>query len=346
MAKKTPKSGGAPVLDIWSDEHLAEAPAKNSAAVQLSEKWVHAIRNYTKIAVWSSPVMALLLLVIYSGMGTAVIPKSQAINNQVDSAGKSAAILAENAWMGAVPSPLDGGKITSWNGFDVKKQAKVSDKVAKALVMPDYTVEIHHFTLTDSQGIGYTSDVAVAVNKVSGAAAISSPSLTPIAPSADGFASQGAWFGLKAASASESVNASVAAWAKAFTAGNPTVLLQTVGDPATNHAYMPLTGVSAVTSDVIGAGQVPVLTADGIVSDAPAKTLIVQVQLQLTWGSAEPVGAGSGHGSSLITYDLLVEKSDTAAPVVVAWGGAGSGPDLKPYGNAIVDRSITIEGSK
>lgn len=342
MAKKQPK--GPPATDIWADDQLAEVPAKNSGAVQLSERWVRSIRTYTKVSVWSAPVMALLLLVIYSNMGTAVPVKAHTITNQVDSPGKSAAIIAENQWIDSQPAPLNGGKIVAWDGFDVKKVPKTDEKLAKAIKVVDYTIEIHHFTLTDSQGLDYTSDLAIAISAVNGAMPVSTPSLTPIAPAAQGWASSGTWYGLQDSPPTEATIAAVNGWAKAFTSGDPTTLRLNVSDPAANHSYVPLTGVSGVEAGSITGGSVPILDQNDNVSKATPKILIVQVQLKLTWTAAAEVPAGGNTGNALITYDLLVEKADTAAPVIVAWGGAGSGPDLIRYGNAIIDRTITATG--
>lgn len=345
MAKK-PKTrrGSVPVSDLWSDDQLVEAPAKNSAAYQLSERWTRSIRTYTKVAVWSSPVIALLLLVIYSESGQQVVPDKVVVTNQVDSAGKSAAIIAENAWMDSDPSPLNGGEIVAWNGFDVKKPAKIVVALEEVTIAPAYAIEVHYFTLTDAQGFDYASEISIGVSKTDGARPLSTPSLTPIPPAAGGWETSGAWYGLQSAEASKAVTATVEAWSQAFTSGDPTALGQNVQDPKANHAYMPLTGVSAVESTVISAGSIPVLTADGQPSEVAPKTIVVQIQLKLTWAGVAPSTTGSGN--SVITYDLLVEKADTASPVVVAWGGSGSGTSLKPYGNAVVDRSLEVAGSE
>jgi hypothetical protein len=282
--------------------------------------------------------MAILLLVLYSESGQDIVPEKVVITNQVDSAGKSAAIIAENAWINSLPSPLNGGEIVAWNGFDVKKPAKVTVALEEVTVAPDYAIEVHYFTLTDAQGFDYTSEISIGVSKANGSRALSTPSLTPIPPAAGGWGSAGAWYGLRSADPSAAVTATVEAWSRAFTSGDPTVLGQIVADPKANHAYMPLTGVSAVESAVISAGSVPELDADGRPSTEAPETIVVQIQLKLTWAGA-PVST-TGSGNSVITYDLLVEKADTASPVVVAWGGSGSGTSLKPYGNAVVDRSL------
>ena len=336
--------------DIWDDNNLAEKPAKASAAVGFSEKKIKAIRGYTKLSLWSFPVTAIMLVVVFSGMGNAPDVKPTVITNQVDSAGKSAAIVEVNTWLDAVPAPIVGGSVVAWNGFDTEKPVKVPDELDRIVTTPSYKIEVHHFTLVDSKGSRYTSDVAVAVDKASGTTPIGSPSLSPIAPSADGWASDGPWYGLKTETASDPVTVAINQWAKAFTSGDPKVLRSIVGDPTASHSYMPLVGVSKVEATFVRGGSVPVLNKDGSPSDAKPQVLIAQVQLQLTWGTDPNAPAADGapggvqpQGSSLITYDLLIQKANTAAPVVVAWGGAGSGPHLKPYSQAVVDRTLTTE---
>jgi hypothetical protein len=328
--------------DIWSDEHLAEQPSKTSKAVVLSERWIRVIRTYTKVSVWAFPVVAVVVLTLWSNAATVVDEPPAVITNQVDSAGKSAAILAVNSWMSAEPSPLSGGRIIAWNGFDVKDVPPVPAELERDIVNPTYTLEIHHFTLSDGQGITYLSDVAIAVDKVSGTSAVTTPSLSPVMPSATGWASSGTWYGLQSAPTNEAITVAIDQWARAFASGDPGVLRSIVGDGDATHSYMPLHGVSGVTAQFVAGGSVPKVV-QGVVSDDPAETIVAQVQLQLTWTAAPPVGIGQGSGNSQVTYDLLIQGANTAAPVVVAWGGPGSGTTLEAYDQAIIDRSLEQE---
>jgi hypothetical protein len=325
--------------DIWSDEHLAEQPAKTSKAVVLSERWIRVIRTYTKMSVWAFPVVAVVVLSLWSNASNAVETPPVVITNQVDTAGKSAAILAVNSWMSSKPAPLNGGQIIAWNGFDVKDAKPVPAELERDIIDPTYEVEIHHFTLSDAQGYTYLSDVAVAVDEVEGTSAVTTPSLSPVMPSADNWATSGTWYGLQAAPSTDAITVAIDQWARAFASGDPAVLRSIVGDGDATHSYMPLYGVSGVTTQFIAGGSVPKIV-QGAVSDDPATTIIAQVRLQLTWTDAPAVGIGQGTGDSTVTYDLLINGADTAAPVVVAWGGPGSGTTLAPYDQAIIDRSI------
>lgn len=338
MPKTRTKRSAQP--DIWADEHLAEAPSPKSTAVRLSDKWQRVVRTYTKVSVFSFPIFAIVVLSLWSDVNAPVPVDTQKVANQVDSAGKTAAILAMNEWLDAKPAPLVNGRVVAWNGFDTKPKPKIDKALERDIVSPEYTIEVHHFTLVDGSGFSYTSEVAVAVDQVNGTSALSTPSLSPVAPAATGWDSSGTWFGLKTEQASEDVNVAVNQWAKAFTSGDPAVLRSTVGDGDPAHSYMPLTGVSGATPTVLAAASVPVIE-DGVVSKKAAKQLIVQVRVQLEWAATGPAVPGDQNGDSSITYDLLIDKADTATPVVVSWGGAGSGTSLKAYDQAITDRELT-----
>ena len=58
----------------------------------------------------------------------------------------------------------------------------------------------------------------------------------------------------------------------------------------------------------------------------------VSLTMTLPWNGQ---GADDSGAQTLATYDLLVTGADTAAPRVVAWGGAGTGPTLSAYDNAV-----------
>jgi hypothetical protein len=354
VASKNSKRAAAEADDIWADHNVAEKPAKNSEAVRLSERWVRTIRGYTKLSVWAFPVMAIIMLVIYTETGNTTVAETQTITNQVNSPGKDAAIIAANTWIESVPAPILGGKILSWNGFDLQPKVTVADSLKRDVTTPEYDVEIHHFTVIDNRGQQYTSDVAVAVSAVNGAIALGTPSLNPIAPSATGWAGSGAWYGLERAPQPDAVTAAITAWARAFVSGDPDELRLAVGDNDPSHSYVPLTGVTSVVPSIVAVAAVPVLRSDGTKSDAPATQLVVQIQLRIIWKETNQVAYETDadgipiipdsvqtRGDSLITYDLIIDRADGAAPQIVAWGGAGSGQQLTPYSNAVIDREIT-----
>ncbi|WP_159600029.1 hypothetical protein [Agromyces humi] len=341
MAKKNRHS-------IWDDTNLVEAENTRSKPVQSSETSRRFVRGYTKLATYSFPLVLVMLGVIWTDMPTPEDFVQAEASEQIDSPGKAEALLAQDAWLESVPAPLSNGRVLSWDGFDVVPEPKLDEVVAKAVTTPEYDIELHHFTLVDGAGNRYLSDVAVAVTEKEGATALSTPSLSPIAPAASGWATNGAWYGLKSATPSDAVRVAVSDWAVAFTSGDAEVLGQRVGDEAENHEYMPLYGVASVEANVVSAASVPVVE-DGTVSDAKPKQLVAQVELKLTWlgpdGKPQESVVGGGHGNSVITYDVLINAANTKAPKVVAWGGPGTGTSLKEYQNAVVDRELTEAGN-
>jgi len=107
-------------------------------------------------------------------------------------------------------------------------------------------------------------------------------------------------------------------WAHAYATGSPSQLALTVGDPNALDHYTPLSGVSQVQS----------VTVDFSYSNPKANTgqSLLEVTLTVSMNHvSQPVQ---------LTYDLLVERTNSAAPTIVAWGPPGSGPSLTPYQNA------------
>lgn len=332
---------------LWADDQLDEKPNRKSGPVELSEKWIRIIRGYTKVSVWSFPLVAVLLIMTMDTGGEVVAPTVSTVN-QVDSPGKAAAVIEMNEWMDAVPAPIRGGKIVSWNGYDSKTPPKIAESLEDEIRAVAYNVETHHFIVMDDTGNRYSSDVAVAVSADDGAVALGSPSLTPIAPPATGWASEGAWFDVVDATANEDVGPTVQEWAKAFTSGDPKTLRLYVGDPDSAHSYVPLTGVESYTAEPSDAAAIPVIE-DGVIKAGDPEQIILRVTLQLLWKGAialdddgRPIPQDE-HGDNTISYDVLVDKANTASPKIVAWGGAGSGTSLEPYSNAVINREIQAQ---
>jgi hypothetical protein len=104
-------------------------------------------------------------------------------------------------------------------------------------------------------------------------------------------------------------------WATVFTTGTPSALALAVGDPNSSHHYSPLHGVTAMQSaEVLDYYSPP-----------NSSTAYAEVDLTVTErGVSKPV---------TLIYDVLIERPDSSAPAVSAWGPPGSGPTLVPYQN-------------
>jgi hypothetical protein len=116
---------------------------------------------------------------------------------------------------------------------------------------------------------------------------------------------------------------SVQGWANAFTSGSSSALALSVGDPNSGDHYVPLRGISQATSTIEFYAPL----------NKKSTAAIAEVNLDIVW-SGEKIATNSNSNSNY-TFDILIERPLSAAPVVVAWGPPGSGPQLKPYQNAI-----------
>ncbi|WP_292716920.1 hypothetical protein [Microbacterium sp. 13-71-7] len=250
-------------------------------------------------------------------------PKAVTSATVNSSTGKAVASAALKAWMSAEPSPVPGGVLLSWDGFD-----SIAAGVTQSSSDPGANAgELHHFSIAvpgRDATLYYDATVLVSVDSKLGAIAVGAPALLPVAPAAQTGWSSAIWAGFKTTTTSGPVKDAVSAWAKAFTA-SPADLRLAVGDPNDAHAYMPLAGAQIADVQVTNtAGKV---LNDGI----ETKTLLVRATVNITWAEGT---------SSPMTYDLLVESANTAAPRVTAWGGAGTGPSLKAYQNAVSGRDV------
>lgn len=257
------------------------------------------------------------------------------------SVGKASAIAEMNSWLASTPAPLPGGSIVSWDGYTVlTKPTKVSDGDS---TVPAYDTEVDEFTLS-AAGVTYTSTVLVNIDTTHGlAAVVGTPSLMPKTTGTSTALTSGSvvWPGYTPVSASDSVSSAVSTWAKAFVSGDSNQLLQVTGDPTQGDLYVPLSGASSVSDVSVSAAGVPTPKSGDQAPQDPAE-IIARVTFSVDWSGAQ---ADTRTQQALVTYDVLVERANTASPVVVAWGGAGSGPTLTKYGNAINGATVQSTGT-
>ena len=321
--------------DLWDTpseyvENLAAPAVKNRARKQQLMR-----RSLLTVAFGGVPLMLLVGFASLTPPEAALTTSSDSVSVN-DSRGKSAAITAMNAWIGAEPRPLPGGRLISWDGYEtLAPELTANDKLK--LTDVTYQVEIHRFTVATGSGdktAFFESSVEVLVDDVLGAKATGFPSLLPVLPSStNAWPSETLWLNYPSSSAPKPVASAVNAWAVAYASGSPDALRLAVGDPSSEHSYLPLSGVSTATATVIGAAPVPVSGKGAVPTQ-----MLVRVSLAVTWaGQAEVDGQ-----LPEIAYDLLIDGADTAAPRVVSWGGAGSAPKLTPYSTAFDGADIVL----
>src|SRR5699024_1130015 len=166
------------------------------------------------------------------------------------------------------------------------------------------------------------------------------------APAASGVSAQALWPGAMSVSASEAVEQAINQWAKTFVGGEPRDLRLVVGDPVATHSYMPMVGAEFHSSEVTEATVQPEMyTPEGQVPPDPEQ-IVVRVELTILWDEEDELDdRGDVRELQVISYDVLVDRANTAAPQVVAWGGAGSGPTLEAYQNAVDGRELVMSST-
>lgn len=261
--------------------------------------------------------------------------------SQLTSETKSKAMLAVRDWLGQSPSPLPGGTLLSWDGVDIQAKPELITNPDNNQVTEKQGLQLHHLTVAAATGQVFDTTVQVAYSPFRGVQAIGMPTLIPRAPDEKAaFPNLKSWPDLKPVNASESVTQAISAWVKAYTSGDPNALRLAVHDQAENRSYVPLKGATASDIQVsdVAAGRNEKIDA----SDSSAKpgTVIARVTFSVQW-EGHPLERGQI--PSQVSYDVLVQDADKAAPAVVAWGGVGTGPDLTAFMNAIENRKISSD---
>ena len=331
MARKQPPSGASDWLSSAD-----ELPRETQIVYKDRQRRQWWYRLAIKGAVFSIPVIAILLIIVFGSMSR---PAAVTATESVNTESRSAATIAVRSWLSANPSPVPGtGSIVSWNNAVRVKKPVQSDQDAKRNPLPAYDTDVQNFTVVDGNGQTYSVDVQVAVDPKTGSHVIGTPSLAPI-PGDPAQAPTGApWIGLHSVGAPAAVTTAVNAWAEAYTSGKADTLAQAVGDSDPKDTFVPLGGVKSHSISITSAAWLP--TADEAKAGAVTSDLMVaRVNLSVVYlGQTPPTHDNPG---TFISYDLLIKKANTAAPVVVAWVGPGLGTTAKEYTNAVRDRVAT-----
>lgn len=314
----------------WEDPEVRVNPdAPAVAKADRQQKWLR--RALLTIAFGGVPAMVFLGLSMYQqstadASGAGVSDTSIVAN---DSSGKAAAISALAEWIGASPSPLPGAVVLSWDGYTVEEppMPEDGDETKRAT----YAFERHAFTVQRGSTF-FRASVEVAVDAIVGAEVTSAPSLIPIPP-VDRVSGVDAWFATSSATVTPQMEQAIESWAAAFTSGSAESLHQVIQDQDSNRSYVPLRGVDELREvEVIEATEHPSDTVEN-----GAELVIARVGLRLWWEGGRPQLEENERETlpEPIVYDVLIERANTATPIIVAWGPPGSGPELEAYTNAV-----------
>jgi len=307
------------------------------AGVSDTERLARRQRLY-RVVVWAAiiafPFAVLGVLIRVTSPTTRTVLSASSAGTGAVSPGKAVAYEELFAWLDQTPSPLPGGRVVSWDGAERVSPVRLPKGSADA--GPAAPTEIDRFLVVSGAGTMYQADVEV-VYGADGAYALGGPSLEPIT-AAPASAASGAspWPGVvPSTDVSSAVQAAINSWVTAYTSGSPEELRLSVGDPDGSVTFFPLSGIESASA-----------TATAVAPTGPAGSdeEMVEVTLAITWDGESTDQAVSGGGPAT-TMDLLVARASTAAPVVVAWGPAGSGPSLRPYQNAVPDGTTSAPAS-
>lgn len=279
-------------------------------------------RRAVFVSVILAPLNVLGLILMFSivlngvdatGPGTAQIEASQT--------GRTQAERSLEQWLANDESVFAGAEITSWDGTSNIEEVEATEQDI------GYQLMTHDFTLRTADGVYYRAAVRTAYSPSKGVKALSTPTVTPLPPSAAAdWQPTEPTEGWRTTTASASATDAISSWAQALaTSPNELKLATRDEDPA--HVYSTLTGVNIASVSIIQA--VSPVSDDG---EMDSSTVVATVSVELTDADAED---STGEASTTVQYDVLVRGADTAAPYVTAWGPTGSGTGLSDYENAV-----------
>lgn len=337
---KSTKKPDAPAHDEFWGQMAEEIPRADVLEVSKAARRIKMYRWYVRANLILLPVAVLGVLTMLPKMA-AQPPVQLAPVSEISSPTKAAAMQAVNNWLGSYPAPLPTGKLLSWDGVKVQQEPEVGVDPVNGQPVEKQGLQLHTLTLVADNGTLFTTTVQVAYSPVRGAQVIGSPALMPRAPDDTGkWNNLTSWPNLATVQAPDPVKQSAEAWVKAFTSGDPATLRLAVHDEEASHAYVPLTQANYTDVRVEEAGAAKKVEGDGAVENATQ--LVARVSFAVAWDGIDVDKNRAGTPPRMV-YDVLINQAETASPVIVAWGGAGTGESLKAYQNAVIDRAIEAE---
>lgn len=334
MARNAKRNTRTQSDDFWGND-AEELPRADVETVQLTVKRIKLYKIWVISSVVLLPI-ALLAIISFLPKFLEEPPVAQVQTNQLDSPTKAVAMKSVQDWLNKTPSPFPGGKILSWDGVQIQVEPKITTE-ENGDVTEVQGLQMHNLTLISPSGSFFNTQVQVGYSPVRGAKVLGDPTLIPRAPDDNqSWPNLKTWPNLVSASKLDPVTQAATAWAKAFTSGDPDALRLAVRDASPDRSYVPLVQATASNISVgdVASQPLPVEAEKGTIP----KQVVAQVSFGIAW---EGQDLGNSQTPSRVTYDVLIDNADTAAPAVVAWGGAGTGESLKPYMNAVEGRKIT-----
>lgn len=321
------------VNDAWWEEPTTLPVAEN---IPLKARRRRA--RFITVYIWAAAVLLPLTLLSTLVLTGQLLTERASTAEQVDQAAvtpeTAQAQLAVETWIARTPSPLPGGRVLAFSGATT-----VAPEVREGEAAPDYTLTTYTFLLTDDDRSLYTSSIQMAVSPTTGAVPVATPALLPHPrSSARNTAKVWPWPGVEQGERASAYQTAVTAWARAYSSGDPAALKQAVGDPEDGRGYLPMSGVTLGEASVVEVGNLWGEDQDRAEDPRPAQALI-RSSVTVQWDGQEQSKKTTTTAPTM-TFDLLLDRTDTASPVVVAWGSPGTA--LTPYGNAVPEAQIDL----
>lgn len=296
-----------------------DADETPNVAVTSGQKIARAQAWYRKAVIASVVLLPLSLVVTILAVLRPSAPRVQA--QTATAPGEGQAQVALLGWLNETPSPLPRARVLYFAGATAVPVAHVARQSGDAAKVT-WSAKDENFVLVSS-GKMYQASVEVVFPPGNATGAVNgSPALLPLPGSVSNPAQSGPWPGVTAASgAPAAVTQAVQGWAQAYTSGSASTLRLAVGDTAPGDHYTPLSGVTSENTNA--AWSAPLSKT----------TMVVNINMSLTWRHQQAPGQYQISVPEM-SMDLLIERANTPAPVVVAWGAPGSGPSLTAYQNA------------
>lgn len=306
-------------IDFARATDVPRAGVEDAERRQRRARWM---RRWVWLAVALAPIAALAIVVSVANLGpTGGEPDDGPAAWDAPTAAASAALLD---WLQQPVPPLVAPVVLGHLGSEV---------VTEDVYGPDHVagpagtaVRVETFVVSGS-GQLYEAALEVFVPTEGAPAVSSGPSLEPVNVTVHHSDAIG-WVGATdvGSAVGDPIAAAVDRWALALLSGDPEQLRLATGDGDASRTYLPLPATPLDQARVLVAGTRP----DG------SDRMVARVAIEAQWRTVPEADQPEGFtGFAPVVYDVLVERASTATPVVVAWGGPGTGMVLEPYDNAV-----------
>lgn len=334
MARKNPAAA-----DRWWEPATVAVPVvENRNPMHARFAWRRVlVRFWIMACMVMTPLLAFAVVVlvarVLSGPGTTAPPVGQSQSSQAT----AAAQLELERWLRTDPAPIPSGRVLQFVG----STSTPPPAPQRGEEPSDTTLTTYTFSVADKSSNLYDAALQMAVSPTQGQRMIASPALLPVPPPSRGTGGGDAqpWPGVESGSKEQAYAVAVTAWATAYTSGDPDQLKQVVADPDPARSYLPLSGVSFSSPQIVAVGNLWGADQDRNEQGTHPARVLVRAQAQQLPAGQPPASSDTTGGAGTVTYDLLLDRANTATPVVVAWGAPGQ--PLQPYSNALTGRVLT-----